>query len=60
MNHKELKIDKCMEYGQSRLIDWDHVAEVKEGLLASPPDGDCSFWSGTTKVWECRVAIRST
>ena len=21
---KELKIDTCMEYGQSRLIDWDH------------------------------------
>ena len=34
---KELKIDRCMEYGQSRLIDWDHVAEVKEDLLANPP-----------------------
>ena len=36
---KELKIDRCMEYGQSRLIDWDHVAEVKEDLMATPPDG---------------------
>ena len=34
---KELKIDRCMEYGQSRLIDGDHVAEVKEDLLANPP-----------------------
>ena len=34
---KELKIDRCMEYGQSRIIDWDHVAEVKEDLLANPP-----------------------
>ena len=39
MNRKELKIDRTMEYGQSRLIDWDHVAEVKEDLLAKPPDG---------------------
>ena len=30
---KELKIDRCMEYGQSRLIDWDYMAEVKEDLL---------------------------
>ena len=37
--HKELKIDGCMEYGQSRLIKWFHVAEVKEDLLANPPDG---------------------
>ena len=36
---KELKIDRCMEYGQSRLIDWDHVAEVKQDLLADPPTG---------------------
>ena len=36
---KELKIDKCMEYGQSRLIDWDHVVQVKEDLLPNPPDG---------------------
>ena len=36
---KELKIDRCMEYGQSKLIDWDHVAEVKEDMLANPPDG---------------------
>ena len=36
---KELKIDRCMEYGQSRIIDWDRVAEVKEDLLANPPDG---------------------
>ena len=36
---KELKIDRCMEYGQSRIIDWDHVAEVKEDLLANPRDG---------------------
>ena len=39
VNRKELKIDRTMEYGQSRLIDWDHVAEVKEDLLATPPDG---------------------
>ena len=37
MPRKELKIDRCMEYGQSKLIDWDHVAEVKEDLLANPP-----------------------
>ena len=37
---KELKIDRCMEYGQSRLIDLDHVAEVKEDLLATPPPPD--------------------
>ena len=37
MPRKEPKIDRCMEYGQSRLIEWDHVAEVKEDLLANPP-----------------------
>ena len=36
---KELKIDRCMEYGQCRLIDWDHVAKVKEDLLANQPNG---------------------
>ena len=35
---KELKIDRCMEYGPSRVIDWDCVAQVKEDLLANPPD----------------------
>ena len=39
MPRKELKIDRCMEYGQFRLNDWDHVAMVKEDLLANPPDG---------------------
>ena len=39
MNRKEFQIDKSMEYGQSWLIDWDHVAEVKEDLLANPRDG---------------------
>ena len=39
MPRKKLKIDRCMEYGQFRLIDWDHVAEVKEDLVANPPDG---------------------
>ena len=38
VHHKELKIDRCMEYGQS-VIDWDHVAEVKEDQLVNPPDG---------------------
>ena len=28
-----------MAHGQSRLIDWDHVAEVKEDSLANPRDG---------------------
>ena len=37
---KELKIDRCMEYGQCSLIDWDHVAEVKEDQLATPPPPD--------------------
>ena len=37
MPRKELKIDKCMQYGQSRVIDWDDVAEVKQDLLANPP-----------------------
>ena len=37
LNRTELKIDRCMEYGQSQLIDWDHVAEVKEDLVANPP-----------------------
>ena len=36
---KQLKIDRCMEYAQSRLIDWEHVEEVNEDLLANPPDG---------------------
>ena len=36
---KELNIDRCMEYGQSRLIDWVHLAEVKEDLLTNTPDG---------------------
>ena len=36
---KELKSVRCMEYGQSRLIDWNHVAQVKEDLLAKPHDG---------------------
>ena len=36
---KELKMNRCREYGQSRLIDWDHVAKVKEDLLGDPPDG---------------------
>ena len=38
MNRKKLTIARCMEYGQSRLINWDHVAEVKEDLLANPRD----------------------
>ena len=38
VNRKEFKTDITMEYGQSWLIDWDHVA-VKEDLLANPPDG---------------------
>ena len=40
---KELKIDMCMEYAQLRLIHWDHVAEVKEDLVANPPMADCTF-----------------
>ena len=36
---KELNIDRCMDYGQSRLIDWDHVVEVKQDLLANLPEG---------------------
>ena len=60
VNRKELKSNRTMEYGQSRLIDWDHVAEVKGDLFAKPLMADCSFWSGITKVWECRFAIRST
>ena len=36
---KELKIDGCMEYGQSKLIKWFRVAQVKEDLLANPPEG---------------------
>ena len=61
VNRKELKIDRTMQYGQSRLINWDPVVEVKEGLLANPPlMPDCSSWSGTTKVWECRFALRLT
>ena len=39
VNRKELNIDRTMEYGQSRLVDWDQVAEVKEDLLANPLDG---------------------
>ena len=38
VNRKELKIDRTMEFGQSRLIDWDHVAEVKQDIVANPPD----------------------
>ena len=33
---KEVKIDRCVEYWQSRLVDGDHVVEVKEDLLANP------------------------
>ena len=29
VNSRELKIDRTMEYGQARLLVWDHVAEVK-------------------------------
>ena len=37
---RNLKIDRCMEYGQSRLIDSGHVAKVKEHTLANRrPDG---------------------
>ena len=39
MHHKELNIDWCMEYWQSRLIGWDHTAQVKQDLLANSPDG---------------------
>ena len=39
VNYKELKIDRNLEYGQSWLINWDHVAEVKEDPLANPPHG---------------------
>ena len=39
MNRKELNIDRTIEYGQLWLMVWDHVAEVKEDLLANPPDG---------------------
>ena len=60
VNRKELKIDRTMEYGQSRLINWDHVVEVKKDLLANPPDGQLQLLVWTTKVWECRFAIRST
>ena len=28
VNRKELKIDTIMEYWQSQLIDWNHVAEL--------------------------------
>ena len=37
LNRKELKIDRPMDFGQSRLIDGYHVAEVMEDLLATPP-----------------------
>ena len=57
---KELKMDRCMEYGQSGLSDWDHVAEVKEDILANPHMAGCNLWSGTTKVWECCNTIPST
>ena len=37
VKRKELKIGSTMEYGQSRLVDWDRAADVKEDLLANPP-----------------------
>ena len=43
MNRKELKIARTKEYEQSWLIDWDHVAEVTEDLLANPLDGRLQF-----------------
>ena len=39
VNRMEWNIDRTMEYGQSRLIDWDHMAKVKEVLLGNPLDG---------------------
>ena len=36
---KKLNIDESMEYGQSQLLGWDHLAEVKEDLLGKPLDG---------------------
>ena len=39
VNRKALVIYRCMEYGQSRIIGWDHMAKVKEDLLAHPLEG---------------------
>ena len=52
MARKQLKIVRCMEYGQSRLIDWDHVAEVKQELLANPPDGRLQLLVWATMAWD--------
>ena len=36
-----------MEYGQSRLIDWEHVAEAKEDLFVNPRAGRLQLF-----VWD--------
>ena len=57
VNHKELKIETTMEFGQSRVIGWDHVVEVNADVLAKPSVGRLP---GRTTVWERRNLIRST
>ena len=39
VNRKELKMGRLMEYGQSRLIDCDHVVKVKGDRFANTSDG---------------------
>ena len=61
MPRKELGIDRCMEYSQSRLIDWDHVAEVKQDLLANPPDGRLQLlgWDDKGMALLCHNSMNS-
>ena len=62
VNWNELRIDRTMQYGQSRLIGWDHVAGVKEDVLPPPPPPPtawCSFWARMTKVWDHCLVNRS-
>ena len=61
-NRKELKIHGCMEYGQPWGIEWDHVAEVKEDLLANPLDGrrQLLVWDDKGMGMSCRNSITVT
>ena len=62
VNRRELKIDMTMDFGQSRLIDWDHVTEVKEYLLANPLDAGLRLliWDDKGMGMPLRISIDVT
>ena len=62
MPGKELRIHRYMGYVQSTLMDWDHVAEVKEDLLANPLEGrlQLPIWDDKGMGTSRHIAINVT